>query len=74
MHPLVRLFGWCLLVAGLIGVFWPERPEPIEATAIEAGPDPAPRTIPAGGPPTPSAAPPPHAGQAAWLTGLIPAG
>jgi hypothetical protein len=41
VHPFFRLLGWSLLVAVLVGVLWPERPEHLAGAALEshAAPD-----------------------------------
>jgi hypothetical protein len=34
VHAVFRLLGWSLLVAGLVGLFWPERPEPVSEASL----------------------------------------
>lgn len=60
MASATRVLGWSLLIALLVGVLWPERPEiaefagvpdlPLEAATYEAPPQPDPP--PGGGCPT----------------------
>ena len=54
MHPLARLLGWCLLVALLTGILWPERPDEVQATSMEVQPEVATQRPlpPTNGPPT----------------------
>lgn len=77
MHPLLRLLGWCLLIAGLVGVLWPERPEPSTHAALGSQAQaPGPSPIPPGGERAPCdaacSAPDPGLGLA-WLTPALPA-
>lgn len=60
MHSAVRVVGWSLLISGLIGVAWPERPDFPQLTAAEfqlqqdsyEPPPDSPRRPPGGGCPT----------------------
>lgn len=64
MHAAFRVLGWSLLIAGLIGVLWPERPEapggfaelPFDVAAAEAPARAPPQRPPGGGCPTPTCA------------------
>jgi hypothetical protein len=52
VHKLFRLLGWCLLVAVLLGVLWPERPDHGQTAALGAQvkPKPMPSQLPGPGP------------------------
>lgn len=52
VHAVFRIMGWCLLVAVLLGVLWPERPDHGPPTAVGslAGPRPTPSTALTPGP------------------------
>lgn len=68
VHRLVRLFGWTVLVAMLVGVLWPERPEPVATGSVAEVQDPVPSTTRAAhGPPAPPA-------RAAPSCGVLPCG
>jgi hypothetical protein len=56
VHRLVRLFGWSVVVAMLLGVLWPERDDSPAPQAVAIGPLPeVAREHPAPGPPGPPA-------------------